>query len=122
MKNGRPATRSVCVAWGTKKFRIGVLRVRSLRLDHSIDQTLTVSAAEASVHELEGRLQQRDCPQRLLKKPGCGSTQTDAHLPRRFHYLDSPVAAMEVKSPRRPVPQSIWPPKFVFFLVIQRDP
>ena len=25
MKNGRPATRSVCVECGTKKFRIGVL-------------------------------------------------------------------------------------------------
>ena len=25
MKNGRPATRSVCVECGTRKFRIGVL-------------------------------------------------------------------------------------------------
>ena len=25
MKNGRPATRSICVACGTRKFRIGVL-------------------------------------------------------------------------------------------------
>ena len=25
MKNGRPATRSICVDCGTKKFRIGVL-------------------------------------------------------------------------------------------------
>ncbi len=25
MKNGRPATRAVCVECGTKKFRIGVL-------------------------------------------------------------------------------------------------
>ena len=25
MKNGRPATRSVCVKCGTRKFRIGVL-------------------------------------------------------------------------------------------------
>ena len=26
MKNGRPATRSVCTECGTKKFRIGALR------------------------------------------------------------------------------------------------
>ena len=26
MKNGRPATRSVCTVCGTRKFRIGVLR------------------------------------------------------------------------------------------------
>ena len=25
MKNGRPATRSICVDYGTRKFRIGVL-------------------------------------------------------------------------------------------------
>ena len=25
MKNGRAATRSICVDWGTKKFRIGIL-------------------------------------------------------------------------------------------------
>ena len=25
MKNGRPATRSICVECGTRKFRIGVL-------------------------------------------------------------------------------------------------